>query len=438
MHPLDIALLTLVLIAGVVVTYTYLGYPLVVWVASRLFGRHLRRPEATDDELPTVSLVIAAYNEEAEIAGRIANALAVDYPLGKFEVVIASDGSTDRTVALARRSGDPRVRVLAFPDRRGKSAVLNDVLANHVRSEVVVLSDANTRNDPDSVRRLAAWFSDPSVGAVCGKLVLTDPETGRNVDGLYWRYETFLKQCEGRLGALLGSNGGIYALRRSAFAAIPGDTLVDDFVIPLLARLRTGCRLLYDREAVATEETPKSMTAEFHRRARIGAGGFQSVGILRRLLLPGHGWVAFAFLSHKVLRWACPLFLAAALAASVILAAIDPAYAWLLLAQIAFYGLSLASGWVPNQPRWLRVLRLPALFTAVNAALLVGFVRWVRGPGNGTWRRTDRTEPELALAFAGVSLEETTLDSPVLALTETRAHRPVDPVRPASMLSAND
>ncbi|HET6576276.1 MAG TPA: glycosyltransferase family 2 protein [Fimbriiglobus sp.] len=423
--------LAVVLSALVVVGYAYLGYPVIVGLASRFFGRSDRRAELSDDELPTVTLLIAAYNEESEIAQRLHNALTVRYPKGKFEVVIASDGSSDRTVAIARQFTDRRVRVVAFATRRGKSAVLNDVMANHVRSEVVVFSDANTWNDPDSIRRLAAWFRDRSVGVVCGRLVLTDPESGRNVDGLYWKYETFLKTCEGRLGALLGSNGGIYAIRRTAYTPIPDNTLVDDFVIPLLARLRTGCRMIYDRDAVAAEETPGTMTAEFHRRARIGAGGFQSLGILRRLLLPGNGWVAFTFFSHKVLRWTSPFFLLAALAGSVLLTALDPGYWWLTAGQLAFYGLALAAGRVPNRPRFLRVLRLPALFTTLNAAFFVGFFRWLRGPANGTWRRTARAEPVQtpvpALSFAGLTLTETVIDAPGLALHDTvaiRSHRP--------------
>src|SRR5262249_30950742 len=147
---------------------------------------------------------------------------------------------------------------------------------------------------------------------VCGRLVLTDPATGCNVDSYYWRYETFLKRCEGRLGALLGANGAIYAIRRELYTPIPGNTIVDDFVIPLRAKLRTGCRIVYDGDAVAREETPPNVGAEFHRRSRIGAGGFQSIGLLWRLLNPRSGWVAFTFFSHKILRWVCPFFLVAA------------------------------------------------------------------------------------------------------------------------------
>src|SRR5205823_14619527 len=145
------------------------------------------------------------------------------------------------------------IRLLDYSERQGKAAVLNSAFAE-LSGEIVLLSDANTQTDPAALRKIVRWFRQPAVGVVCGRLVLTDPRTGRNVDSLYWRYETFLKRCEGRLGALLGANGGIYAIRKAFFTPIPAGTVLDDFIIPLLAKLRTGCTILYDDEAVAQEE----------------------------------------------------------------------------------------------------------------------------------------------------------------------------------------
>src|SRR5262249_38664493 len=158
----------------------------------------------------------------------------------------------------------------------GKAATLNAAFAE-LAGDIVLLSDANTFTDATAARNIVRWFADPRVGVVCGRLVLTDPATGGNADSLYWRYETFLKECEGRLGALPGATGGIYAFRRGLYAPIPDDTIVDDFVIPLAAKLRTGCAIVYDRDAVAREETAPDVRAEFRRRSRIGAGGFQSI-----------------------------------------------------------------------------------------------------------------------------------------------------------------
>ncbi len=394
-----LAVLALTLSLSAVI-YTYAVYPGLIWVLARLFGRQPARPPATDATLPFVSLVIAAHNEEVEIGPRVANALASDYPADKFEVIVASDGSTDRTAAVARRFDDPRVRVLAFEKRRGKAAVLNAAIPE-ASGEVVMLSDANTHTAPDAARKLAAWFLDATVCAVSGKLVLTDPDGGTNADGLYWKYETFMKLAESRLGALLGSNGAIYAVRRSAFVPLPPGTLVDDFVLPMLAKIRSGGRIVYDRAAVAVEETPADLAAEFRRRVRIGAGGFQSIGLLHRLLHPAHGWVALTFASHKVLRWVCPFFLLLALAANAALAH-HPEFAELLIAQLGFYAVAVAAHRLPlpARPRALKVLRLPSMFVLMNAALFVGFFRWAFTSQTGTWRRTERRLPESASVTA--------------------------------------
>jgi cellulose synthase/poly-beta-1,6-N-acetylglucosamine synthase-like glycosyltransferase len=207
---------------------------------------------------------------------------------------------------------------------------------------------------------------------------------------MYWRYENFLKECEARLGALLGANGAVYAIRRDAYVPIPGDTIIDDFVIPLLMKLRTKGTLVYDAEAIAREETPPRIRDEFRRRARIGAGGFQCLGRLWRLALPTAGWTALAFVSHKVLRWFAPLLLFLALVANTALAILDPAYRPLLALHATFYLTAGVCGFLPGNSAPVRLLRLTTLFTSMNFALAVGFWRWLSGTQGGTWQRTAR------------------------------------------------
>ena len=367
--------------------YVYVLYPIVVWGLAHVFGRMPVCDTLAEADLPLVSVLIAAHNEEKVIADRIANALALDYPADRLEIVIASDGSSDETSRIVRRVSDRRVRLLESPLRRGKATVLNAAF-RMLRGDIVLLSDANTFTDVEVLRRMVRWFTDPRVGIVCGRLVLTDPATGRNVDSLYWRYETFLKSCEGRLGALLGANGAVYAIRRSCFTGIRNDTLVDDFVIPLVARLRSDCAIIYDDTAIAYEETAPDLRSEFRRRSRIGAGGFQSVVRLRRLFGPRNGWIAFSFLSHKVLRWLCPFWMIGAFVTNLALAR-DPVYRLILIGQVLGYGLStvgLAAG-TRGVPK---VLRLATMFTTMNAALLIGFWLWASGGQRGVWQRTAR------------------------------------------------
>lgn len=370
--------------------YAYLCYPVIIWLCARLFGAIEGPPGADNGELPAITLLIAAHNEETVIGKRLENALALDYPPGKLRVVVASDGSTDRTVEFSNLFADRGVEVFDYPTNRGKSATLNAAM-RELSSDVVLLSDANTFVNRDAARLMARWFDRPEVGAVCGRLVLVNPRTGANVDSLYWRYETFLKQCEARLGALLGANGAIYAIRRELFVEIPPETIVDDFMIPLLAKIKTGCRLVYESEAVAREESPPNIGDEFRRRVRIGAGGFQSLVTLWPLLSPLCGWLAFSFWSHKVLRWFCPFFLVGAFAANLLL--LDQAfYVGALAAQIAFYLLAWLGGKLPaRESRLSRVLRLVAMFGGMNAALLLGFFRLLTGRQRGAWTRTART-----------------------------------------------
>jgi cellulose synthase/poly-beta-1,6-N-acetylglucosamine synthase-like glycosyltransferase len=373
------------------VAYAYVGYPLLVYLLSRIVGRRDRSPSTREQSRPTVSLLIAAHNEEKWIARRIANALAQDYPADRLQIVVASDGSSDRTCSIVRELAarhPGRITLYEFHERRGKASVLNAVMPL-LKSDLVVLSDANTFFDPPAVGHLAAWFSDADVVSVCGKLHLTDPETGNNVDSLYWQYENLLKESEARLGALLGANGAVYAIRRSAYVPIPGDTIIDDFLIPLLMKLRTHGKLVYDARAVAREETPPNVSDEFRRRARIGAGGFQCLARLWPLALPSAGWTSLAFVSHKVLRWFAPLFLVLAVVANVLLLP-ERIYLALLAAQLAFYLTAAIGNLVPGSNAAARLLRLTTLFTSMNAALALGFWRWLAGTQGGVWQRTAR------------------------------------------------
>ena len=370
----------------ILISYTYAIYPAILFTLSR-FVRATDAPEGLMfDGWPQVSLIVVAYNEGSILAERLENALAMDYPPDRFLVVVGSDGSTDATPAIARRFAERGIRLVEFVARRGKAAVLNDVIPT-LPSEVVLLSDANTVIDPAAAKKLVRWFARPDITSVCGKLVLTDPLTGNNADGLYWKYETFLKRSEARLDALLGANGAIYAIRKDRYVPLPPGTIIDDFVIPLLSRLQYGGSSIYEPEAVAREESAQDINAEFRRRCRIGAGGFQSLGLLWPLLDPRRGWVAFAFLSHKVLRWVCPFFLLGMFATNLMLLG-SSAWRLVLGIQIGFY----LTSWLvpPTTLRLIRPLLLATMFTSMNVALLVGFWAWITGKQGGTWTPTAR------------------------------------------------
>ena len=371
------------------IAYSYAFYGPLVWGLSRWRGRRNIAPDLSDDDFPSISLLIVAHNEETVIGRRLGNALAVDYPRDRLEVVVASDASSDRTPAIVREFAARGVRLIEFVSRQGKAAAINRAIPQ-LQGQLIVLSDANTDFDVLAARKLARWFHDPAVGVVCGRLVLADPRTGRNVDSLYWRYETILKQCESRLGGLLGANGAIYAVHRSFFTPVPDGTIVDDLVIPLVARLRHRCTILYDPEAIAREETPADLREEFRRRARIGAGCLESLPLLWPLLNPRWGFVAFAFFSHKILRWLCPFFLIGLLGSSLALAN-RPFYAFAVCAQLTLYAIAGAALFAPPRLTLPTCLAVPAMFFSMNAALLAGFYRWLRPRSPAAWTPTART-----------------------------------------------
>ena len=283
------------------IVYSYVIYPLLLALVP--VRQHEEFPEP--DEWRSVSILISLYNEEIHISQRIENLLALDYPRDKFEILIGSDGSTDHTNELVRRFSDARVQLHEFEQRGGKPRVLNQ-LVPRTRGELLVFSDANAMFAPDALRKLARHFRDPRIGGVCGRLVFLG-KNNETDEALYWKLETYLKTRESALDSCLGANGAIYAIRKSCWPVIPDNTFVDDFVIGMRVR-EQWARIVYDREAVATEELPQSVSHEMTRRIRIGAGDFQALFLCWRSLLPWRGFYSLAFWSHKVLRWLAPFF----------------------------------------------------------------------------------------------------------------------------------
>ena len=389
-------------LATVGVAYTYFGYPLLLsaiaalqqWRSDwRLISRPGSRRAAdrdADAALPAVVVVVAAFNEERWIEARIRNLLAQDYPAGRLRIVVGSDASTDRTAEIARGFEGPAVTFVDFPMRRGKASVVNDLVAM-VDADVLVFTDANTQFAPDAVRMLARGLADPRVGCVCGELRLVrEGDRGDNQDHLYWRYERLLKFYESRIGALLGANGGVYAMRRGAYVPVPANTIVDDFWISMQV-VEQGLRCVYTPEAVATEAVPERIGDEFGRRVRIGTGNYQSLVRFARLLDPRRGpAVAFAFFSHKVLRWLAPHLMLLALACNLLLAPTSPWYAAWCVAQLLFYAAAWVAWRLATTGTAPRLLRLPLFFVSMNVGLLVGFWRYLRGGGSGAWARTAR------------------------------------------------
>jgi cellulose synthase/poly-beta-1,6-N-acetylglucosamine synthase-like glycosyltransferase len=359
--------------------YSYAVYPFLL----ALLPKQRRLPITEPTDWPFVSVLVSVYNEEKHIAARIENLLALDYPADKLEVLIGSDGSDDRTNELARQFADPRIKLHEFSPRRGKPSVLNR-LVPLARGELLAFTDANAMFAPDALKKLIRHFSQPGIGGVCGRLVLTG-DTSVTDEGPYWKLETYLKTQESAIDSCLGANGAIYALRRSAWPGISDNTFIDDFVIAMGVR-EQGLRVIYETEAVAKEELPRSVGHEMTRRIRIGAGDFQSLVLCWRSLLPTRGFHSFAFWSHKVLRWFGPFFMIGALVSNILLLP-QPLFVLTMILQLTFYALALAGALARRKIVWLSA---PHYFVTINLALLLGFFRFITGTQRAAWKRTGR------------------------------------------------
>jgi len=370
-----------------VVIYAYLGFPLILALVARFFGResHPEAVQADPDELPHVAMVVAAYNERAVLPAKLANFAAIDYPKDRITLVIGSDGSEDGTSELLAECTDPRLKPFVFKERRGKISVLND-LVRETGAEILIMSDANTMFAPDAVRKLVVHFQDSRVGCVSGELCL-EQEGGVSGEGLYWKYEGWIKRNESRLGFLIGCNGGIFALRRALYQPLPKSTVIEDFVLCMRV-LERGFHVRFEPAARGVEPACPSSRAEMVRKIRIGAGGFQALALTSPLLLPQYGLRAFAYWGHKVIRWVVPLFLVLGFLANCMLVD-QPLYALLLLLQLAgALVAALAYRARPGGvPRWTRPV---SYFYLMNYALLCGLVRFVFRTQRVTWDRASR------------------------------------------------
>lgn len=379
------------------VVYNYAGYPVVLFILSMLsqaksdlrflFGSRARRRNRTEGDLPTVAILLSAYNEEAVIRAKVKNCLELDYPDDRIEFLIGLDAPQDSTPEILAKMQSNRLQVRHFPTRQGKLAVLC-TLAQQTEADIVISTDANTMLKPDCVRTLIRHFSDPRVGAVSGEEIrITSRGTDAAGESIYWRYESALKFLENRLNCSLGGNGSVLAVRRPLFR-LEKPSIVEDFQIPLDIRFK-GYRVVYDPEAVAVEEIAPTVSAQFARRIRLGTGDFQALFGNLACLNPRNGLPAFCFFSHRVLRWLGPVFLLIAFLSSLFLVE-QPMFRVLVSMQCGFYTGAYVGYLRKKRGRAAGILALPVNFCTMNLALLLGLFQYVSGRHSTIWKATPR------------------------------------------------
>lgn len=380
------------------IVYAYAGYPILLTLLARMRAK----PEWESSETPGVTLLIAAYNEEEVIEKKLANSLALDYPADRLQILVATDGSDDRTPDIVRSFVDRHVELSHSPERKGKMAAINRAVPLS-GGEIIVFSDANNLYASDALRRLVAPFVEPSIGAVSGaKVIDKGGGTLGESEGMYWRYESFIKEQETRLSTCIGVAGEILAIRRALFEA-PPDSIINDDAYMAMRIIRGGHRVVYAPRARSFESVSHSAEDEVARRARIVAGRFQAISMAHRLL-PGRPLIAWQIISHKFLRPLVPLAMIGALLANIA-AVVQPAEAqghllfhlappvnWILLTlQIVFYALACLSR-IGVKARGIpgRILYLPLFLINSNMAALIGLFRFLTKRQSTRWTRVRR------------------------------------------------
>jgi cellulose synthase/poly-beta-1,6-N-acetylglucosamine synthase-like glycosyltransferase len=364
--------------------YAYGGFALLVGLVGLVQRRGVRKLPIT----PSVTLIIAAYNEEKIIAERLDNALAMDYPRDRLQILVASDGSTDGTDDIVASYASKGVLLLSLP-RRGKIRTLNAAVAR-ATGKILVFSDANIMCRADTLRELVANFADASVGGVAGHTTYTlDPasESSSYGERLYWRYDTWLKKLESQTGSIVSAHGGLYAIRRVLFRPVADGAVTDDFAISTSV-IAHGYRLVFEPKALATEVAVPEAKREFRRRVRLMTRGLRGVFLRRRLLNPRkYGFYSVVLASHKLARRLVPVSHASLGVVSIAAWSHGPLYQAAVLAQVCFYGMA-SVGYLLRRSRMgrLRLLYIPFYYCMANVACSVAWVHALRGRRIEVWQ----------------------------------------------------
>ncbi|MEO6287702.1 MAG: glycosyltransferase family 2 protein [Dyadobacter sp.] len=377
-----------------VVFYTFLGYGILLYILVRIrrIFKGKRIPPSLDQDFPTLTLIIAAYNEESIIEEKISNTLGLSYPKEKLKLIFVTDGSTDRTPDLISTYSE--IKLMHKPERSGKILAMHRAM-HEVDSDVVVYTDANTFLNKDALLLIARHYADPTVGAVSGeKRVMQDTVSDATAgEGFYWKYESALKKWDSELYSVVGAAGELFSVRHAVYTSVEPDTILDDFMISMRIA-QQGYRIIYEPEAYASELSSENIQEELKRKVRIAAGGIQSILRLKKLLNPLHyPMLSFQYISHRVLRWTVTPFLmilAFILNFVTVIQGGNWLYQLILIAQVFFYSLALAGWALERRKIKVKALFVPYYFCMMNYAVLAGIRRYYKGTQSAAWDKAKR------------------------------------------------
>lgn len=361
-----------------VIGYVYFGYPVLIYILSFFY----RKPVKRHYPYPTVSVLISVYNEEKNIENKIKSLLELDYPEKRIEILIGSDGSTDRTDEIARQFTDERIRVYRQPQRKGKPSMLN-MLEKEAVGEIVVFTDARQTLDRNAVNELVKNFADPKVGSVSAELHFDDErnKSGNGI-GFYWKYEKFIRNYESKMGSMLGATGALYAIKRELFCELPANLILDDVYIPLKI-IQRGYRAIFEPKAKIYDRVAQDAKEEFIRKARSHAGNFQLFLYFPEIFNPFRGKISWQFFSHKFLRLVAPFLLMGLFISNAFI--LDAyLYRFTFVLQIMFYIFAVVGSIYRGANR---LFDIPHMFCVMNLAAVVGLYRFLTCKQDVLWQK---------------------------------------------------
>ncbi len=377
------AAISLYFISLFLIVYSYIIYPVILRLFSAFWGKDVRFDR---NYFPEVCVFIPAFNEENVIEQKILNVLSIDYPADRISVVVASDKSNDNTEAIVKGFDDERVKLWVAPKRMGKTGLINRVVPG-LHSELVLMTDANTMHNKDSLRRMTGYFTSPEIGGVAGRIVHTFRNHKEDAESIYRSLEVFLKQNEAKLHSTISAFGGFYLIRQVCFRKIPYNSYSNDDVLVPMNIIRQRKRVLFEQSAVSSEDTTADIKEEYERRVRIGTGNFQSFSWLYDFLNPLRGWPAFCYVSHKVMRWFSPFFiLLFIIMQTILMLSVDSVFFTGTGVIVLIFLFFILLFWVTR----IRLFRPFYYFAMMNIAIIHGFFKFLDGVKSAYWDRTER------------------------------------------------
>lgn len=378
-----------------IIAYHFIGYGAIITLLNKFKSSEPSLPTLNDNDLPEVTMLIAAYNEEDIIEEKILNSLTLDYPKDKLKIAVVSDGSDDGTNDILKKY--PEVTCYYKAARKGKIAAVNRVMP-FIKSPITVFTDANVMINIEGLRNMATHFQKNTIAAVSGeKTVVSQAEDSASAsgEGFYWKYESYLKQMDAQWNTLVGSAGELFAIRTHLYQPIQSNTLIEDFVMTMQLAA-SGYKVAYERNALAVETASASMEDEQKRKVRISAGGIQAVIKLFSLLnIFKYGKLTFQYVSHRALRWTLnPIALVAILVSSLQLAGEFWLYDALLRAQLIFYLLAFMGYVIRDGKTSIKWLHIPYYFTFMHICVVLGWIKYFSGNQKVTWEKAKRAKAE--------------------------------------------